>query len=234
MGSSGDDHIRAGGGDDRVDGGPGNDDVTDDGSGSSPPGNDVIIGGPGDDFLRSTAGRDDLDGGSGADVLTAESRHGVSGMVGGADDDSLTVKLSKSVSNGHIDGGADEDVLRVITYHWSGFVVDAAAGVVRASGWGDQATFRDFESYEFGGLGSRRTPQSFRFLGTAAPEVVRMSEPHASVLRATMRGGDDVVRATHSDDVIDGGAGDDTVWASSGRDVCRSVERGRDCELLSP
>jgi Ca2+-binding RTX toxin-like protein len=155
-------------------------------------------------------------------------------MLGGADDDSLTVKLSKSVPSGHIDGDDGEDVLRVLSYRWSSFLVDAGRGVIRATGRGTEATFGGFESYELDGPGSRQTPQSFRFLGTAAAEVLLMSRPGASVLRATMGGGDDFVRATYADDVIQAGAGEDTVRASSGRDVCRSVEHARDCELLSP
>ncbi len=52
-----------------------------------------------------------------------------------------------------------------------------------------------------------------------------------SPLHASMYGGDDVVRAGDADDVVDGGAGVDTVWAYGGTDRCLSVENAHGCDL---
>jgi Ca2+-binding RTX toxin-like protein len=43
--------------------------------------------------------------------------------------------------------------------------------------------------------------------------------------------GDDEILGTPQPDMIDGGAGDDTVTAYGGRDVCERAEHTRGCEL---
>jgi hypothetical protein len=48
-----------------------------------------------------------------------------------------------------------------------------------------------------------------------------------------MNGGDDVVRGSTQDDVIDGGAGFDTVRALGGSDRCVDVENAHGCEVGS-
>jgi hypothetical protein len=47
-----------------------------------------------------------------------------------------------------------------------------------------------------------------------------------------MYGGDDVVRASDSADVVDGGEGVDSVWAHGGTDRCNAVEKAHGCEEL--
>ena len=46
--------------------------------------------------------------------------------------------------------------------------------------------------------------------------------------------GDDEILGTPQPDTIDGGAGEDTVTAYAGRDVCERVEHTRGCDVLRP
>jgi Ca2+-binding RTX toxin-like protein len=237
-GSDGDDHIRPLGGDDVVDALGGDDDVEDGCPfrGCQAADHDVLLGGKGSDVLASGVGRDDLDGGPGDDTVTTTSRRGVGTMDGGAGDDDLRVFVRGSDTHGNVDGGAGADVLDVFAYNLNEggrrVVVDAADGRLGADRLGSLLMFTGVEAYHLDpyNTGTGRQPLVFRFLGSAASERVTVSRSRPSVLHAAMRGGDDVVRATNRDDVIDGGTGYDMVRAFQGDDVCRSVEVGRGCE----
>jgi hypothetical protein len=103
MGSTGNDFITLGpgndhyvdaGGDDYVDAGPGNDDVS---GGDFSTGNDVVLGGEGDDNLDGLVGDDFLDGGPGNDLL--QPGEGNDTLLGGDGDDVI----------GGVAGGCFED-----------------------------------------------------------------------------------------------------------------------------
>ena len=155
-GSPGDDRIQGMGGDDVINGGAGDDELRgeDDCSfaGCRVPDHDVLVGGDGDDALGSGAGRDDLDGGPGDDFVSASSRLGVGTLSGGAGADTLHVYLQTADMQGHVDGGPDTDLLRVIAFQplepGTRVVVDAALGLLRARGLGELITFAGIESYD--------------------------------------------------------------------------------------
>jgi Ca2+-binding RTX toxin-like protein len=195
----------------------------------------VVTGGEGIDDIRSGLGRDDLDGGPGTDNLVSSSTLGVGTMQGGPGADRLAVGLYTADLAGRLDGGPDADVFRVFVTPpvppGTRLVIDVAGGRLAARGMGDLVTFTGFESYDVDAYraGTERRPLVVRFLGSGADEKVSVVR-YASVLRARMGGGDDVVRGTNGDDVIDAGAGRDIVRAFRGEDVCRSVEVSHGCE----
>jgi Ca2+-binding RTX toxin-like protein len=240
-GSPGDDHVAGMGGDDVIDGGSGNDtlDAEDECSSPSscsiPPDHDVVTGGEGDDHILSGLGRDDLDGGAGVDFVSSSSVSGVGTMQGGPGDDLVQVTLRTADLAGQVDGGADTDEFRVLLTRplpaGTRVALDATSGRLSARGLGDLVTFAGFEDYDVDlyDAGSDRRPFVIRFLGSDADERLSVVR-YASVLRATMGAGNDVVRGTNGDDVVDGGAGRDIVRMFRGRDVCRSVEVEHGCE----
>jgi Ca2+-binding RTX toxin-like protein len=241
-GSDGDDRIVPGGGDDVVDGGAGDDQIEDGCpfTGCQPLDHDVLLGGEGADILATGIGRDDLDGGPGDDVLSVTSREGAGTVKGGVGDDRLRVFVRGAATHGHVDGGAGADVLDVIAYNLNEgrgrVVVDAAVGRLGSVLLGDLVTFTGIEAYALDAYntGTERRPLVFRFLGSASSERLSVTRYAVSVLRASMRGGDDLVRGSRQDDVVDGGAGTDTVHALRGDDRCIDVEVARGCEVLSP
>jgi Ca2+-binding RTX toxin-like protein len=240
-GSPGDDRILGMGGDDVVDGGAGNDVLRGEDdctlSCDPAPDHDVVVGGEGDDDLGSGAGRDDFDAGPGDDFVSAGSRLGVGTVIGGAGADTLHVFLQTADLRGHVDGGADVDLLRVIALRplepGTRVVVDAVEGRLRAGGLGELITFAGIEAYGLSAndAGTERRPLLFRFLGSEAGERVSVTPYGESMLHARMGGGDDVVRGTPRDDVIDAGTGRDVVRAFRGEDVCRSAEEAHGCEV---
>ncbi|MFC6287885.1 calcium-binding protein [Nocardioides sp. GCM10027113] len=187
------------------------------------PGRDVVAGLAGDDTIRGRGGDDLLCGGDGADVLR-----------GGAGRDSLHDVVVNSGAQ-RLDGGRGRDgvtfgwdvrdgegeVLRVVV------LVDLAAGRAVLGDTGTTFPFRSFRE-----VTALVSPGRWRFVGTAAPEVVR-TDRFMSV-DARTRGGRDTVHGSWHDDRIRGGRGVDTAYPSRGRDVCLGVERGRlaDCENL--
>ena len=241
-GSDGDDRIMPRGGDDVVDGGAGDDQVEDGCPfrGCQPLDHDVLLGGEGADILASGIGRDDLDGGPGDDILSVTSREGAGTVNGGVGDDRLRVFVRGAATQGHVEGGAGTDVLDVIAYNLDDaggrVVVDAARGRLGSTRLGDLITFNGTEAYDLDAYntGTERHPLVFRFLGSSSSERLSVTTYAVSVLRASMRAGDDLVWGSRQDDVVDGGAGTDTVHALRGHDRCIDVEVARGCEVLSP
>ena len=245
IGSPGDDHILGMGGDDLLEGRGGRDYLRgEDGCvqrlcAGRPLDHDVVRGGEGDDDLASAWGPDDLEGDGGADFLTAGYLHGAHTISGGTGDDAVVVYVRASMDPA-IDGGDGRDRLTVIADNplpaGSRLVVDAGSGGLRTSLPDVRATLSGFEEYSLTGYPSAPTRRvvDFWFIGSDAPELLRVQRYGKTSLHASMGGGDDVVRATDQDDVVKGGLGVDRVHARGGRDRCVDVEQAQSCEVLLP
>jgi Ca2+-binding RTX toxin-like protein len=203
-----------------------------------PADHDVIRGGDGNDVVNSARGPDELDGGAGDDLVDASESDGARSLLGGPGEDRVHVSVREAM-NVDVDGGPDPDWLVVEGKSPlppdSRIVVDASHGRVVSSAVGRVATMRAFESYlllAFNGYPRRSERFRFRFVGAESGERVQIFLGLPS-LRAQMNGGDDVVRGSTQDDVIDGGAGIDSVRALAGSDRCVDVENAHGCELSS-
>ena len=62
-------------------------------------------------------------------------------------------------------------------------------------------------------------------IGSAEDETLLGGTTHGVRVSIHAGGGNDVLRGTLHDDLLDGGRGDDTVLASAGHDTCLSVEQ---------
>ena len=81
-------------------------------------------------------------------------------------------------------------------------------------------------------LGELDIPNSVRWDVRAAPTPTSGSSSRASSACGSARAsGDDEILGTPQPDTIDGGAGEDTVTAYAGRDVCERVEHTRGCDV---
>ncbi|MCH7628542.1 MAG: hypothetical protein IH997_07470 [Proteobacteria bacterium] len=169
-GALGDDTINGGAGNDRLDGGAGN---------------DSLAGGLGDDRIDAGAGEDALSGGDGADTLFG--RDGFDTIDGGAGNDSL-------------DGGAGNDTLTgrdgadMLLGRDGDDTIDGGAGNDRIDGGGGVDSLT-------GGLGDDRLD------GGAGND--------------TLTGGDgaDTLLGRDGGDTIEGGAGNDSIDGGTGADI---------------
>ncbi len=115
LGGAGKDDLKGGDGDDSLDGGAGNDKL--DGG----DGDDTLLGGAGDDKLKGGEGDDSLDGGDGDDRLEGQS--GNDTLLGGAGDDEIYGDSASGSGKGsgsggnvvsfddYLDGGAGNDIM---------------------------------------------------------------------------------------------------------------------------
>lgn len=184
---------------------------------------DVIAGLGGDDRVVGLAGDDLICGGAGSDVVRAGA---------GADTvhDLVTGRRSQ-----RLDGGPGRDTL---VFSWQvredgevvfvDFLTDLRAGRAVV---GD--TGRSFPLTSFRELRALFAEGVWSAVGGPAAERFTAHQYVAVTVRAG--GGRDRIDGSWHDDVIVGGPGRDAAYASRGRDVCRSVERGPldECELGS-
>ncbi|HET7389025.1 MAG TPA: calcium-binding protein [Nocardioidaceae bacterium] len=228
VGSAYADTLEGGPGADHIDGGPGDDMISADGDFAyeSHAADDVVDGGPGDDDITSNGGHDMLNGSDGADLL-----NGFGGPVatlrGGPGNDYLFFYY-KTHNTEVIARGAGSDVLDVqvkgeayspeVSMHADSgahTVVASLAGADPTSVFGIQRWSLD-------------SSQPWVFDGAAGRDVILRYGP--SRLTARTGGGADSVWATTGDDIIDAGAGTDTVHGWRGHDVCRNAEHVTGCE----
>jgi len=209
VGGDGDDIASGGFGADAIDGGPGGDAL--DGNQDA----DTISGGPGDDLLHGGSGIDRIDGGGGADRIFADS--GGDRITAGDGDDVIVVD---GASAAHVSCGAGRDEVYV--------TVPSAATADYAGS--DSAGRRDRDCEEIQITDAIQDPnKGVTYLagdaggarsGTARDDVL-LGGPGADTLRGL--GGNDVLwglrqagLTSTQPDVIDAGAGDDTVYGGPG------------------
>lgn len=230
-GGRGADELRGGTGSDRVYGGAGTDVVFADRgcicTEHSRVNHDQVEGGPGHDKIYSVGGTDLLRGGPGADWIFATGR-APTRVDGGAGDDEIS-QAPWVVSGSVARGGRGHDLLDLappfaVAGRVAGADVDEATGTVTVTaddGRSGVGTMSGFEAYAV--QGSLRHPIAWTFVGDDRASRVRVDY---GTLRASMGGGDDVVRGAEGHDVLDGGPGTDTVRHSAGADECVGFERG--------
>jgi Ca2+-binding RTX toxin-like protein len=211
-GEDGNDTLTGGGGNDLLDGGAGDDSLV------AVAGNDALLGGDGNDTLRGGSGSSRLDGGAGNDSLVAGGAADT--LTGGDGNDTLLA----NGGNDRLDGGAGDDLLvggsgndtlcggdgnDTLLGGDGNDVLDGGAGNDSLDGGNGNDTLA-------GGLGFLDT-----LSGGNGDDI--LSDPDG-VARATGDNGNDVITITFTagwvnangsaalqGDLVDGGAGDDTI-----------------------
>jgi Ca2+-binding RTX toxin-like protein len=203
-GLGGPDRIDGLGGDDVLCGGRGEDELT-----SYDDGRDVLVGGRGDDFAASFENpRARVRSGPGDDYLSGVIGFGGRWLLdGGPGHDSVYLNLTAAL----YDAGPLPGLIDLRTGRLR--IASVAAG--RFAGWEDLDLPGAVRWRAFGTDAAER----FFFEGLVGIEVHTF-------------GGDDEVLGTPHSDVIDTGAGDDTVTAYAGNDRCRHAEHTRGCEQV--
>lgn len=235
LGDAGDDVLDGGTGDDKVDGGDGNDTAI------GGEGNDTATLGAGDDTAVATPddGDDDYDGGTGRDTYntSGSSANIVTDLTQGTSTSSETGTDRVVNFEDVVSGSGDDD----ITGTDGANTVTAGAGDDTANtGGGDDtiiATVDDGDDTYDGGAGS----DTYDTSATSADADIDMSAGTAnsseigddtitSVENVVSGAGDDTITGSDAGNVVDSGAGDDTVSLGAGDDtVIASVGDGDDC-----
>lgn len=223
----GSDVVRGGRGDDIIEGGAGNDllngnagmDVLSGGAGhdilNGHSNDDVLRGGPGRDLLRGGRGNDDLDGGDDDDHLSGQ--HGNDLLNGGAGNDRLRGDagndvLTGSLGNDMLSGGRGRDTLHELVSGTGPVVLSGRS----MSGLGADRHLR-VELARIDGDGSANSIDALLFSGPVT---------------LTGGDGDDTLVGTRFDDLLDGGAGRDSVTRQTSDDV-RNAEVLTDAAFAS-
>ena len=223
VGTAGNDRIKGTRGDDVIAGLDGNDRI------EPLEGDDVVCGGPGDDEMTSyDQGRDVLVGGVGDDFVGSFENPNVRVRMGPGDD--YASSQVGRVAGWSLDGGPGRDHLFLnltLDLHEAGPMpgsldLRARRLELRPDGRTVAGVLGDWEELDI--------PHSveWRVHGTGADE--RFLFEGVIGIRVHAGAGDDEVIGTVRPDVIDGGAGEDTVTAYGGQDVCIRAEHTRGCE----
>jgi Ca2+-binding RTX toxin-like protein len=172
-------------------------------------GNDVVWSSAGNDTLLGGAGNDSLDGGAGNDTLSGGT--GTDELYGGAGDDLLQISVDslygvgastiQAGSPGHA-GSRVSFALLGQNQSWDFFDGGSGLDSLQGSSTDDVIILDDAPNSSTG--------------GTSRPRLI-------SIERINTGAGNDVVNLTstrmaYADVVIDGGAGNDVLWSSSGND----------------
>ena len=200
--------LRAGGGDDVIDGAGGADILR--GAGGQDTvlggaGDDLVFGGAGDDVVRGGAGNDDLFGNSGADQVFGDAGDDILRGGGGEDE------LHGGDGADNLRGGARDDIVNG----------DAGDDIARGGGGDDTLNGGEGADRVFGGIGDdivNGGAGNDRVFGNIGDDVVSGGS------------GDDVVNGGFGNDTLSGGAGVDQFqfFHSFGDDVVSDFESGID------
>jgi serralysin len=199
-GNSGNDNLYGNSGDDVLYGGQQHDNL----NGNS--GNDALYGESGDDQLNGGTGDDTLDGGNGIDLLIGGSGDDI--LFGGYGDDTLKGGAGNDqLRGGHNDdklyGGHDDDI----------FYGDAGNDFMHGGKGNDTVDYSSFDVDLSVSLHNKRAHG--QEIGT---DTLRFIDNIIS------GGGDDILKGSSGDNVIDGGAGDDQIRSLKGNDVLTGGE----------
>ena len=237
LGTNGPDEFESSAGADRVDGRGGDDFISDSNSTATTPKphdelgtKNTLIGGSGDDSIQCGTGDDDIRGGPGNDSLYGS--YGVDELSGGPGNDQLLDMID--IRPGHrMDGGNGTDTLGELFLYTPADIasnnvltngagtIDLADGSITSSIAGTPVrvplTSVENASSDWG---------TWTMIGTDGPnELIAGDEKHP--IRILAGGGDDQMMGSFKHDLLDGGAGDDTVLRTSGRDELISIEKVR-------
>ena len=226
VGTPGNDRLEGTAGDDVIAGLGGNDRL------AGLDGDDVLCGGPGDDQLTSyDQGRDVLVAGPGDDFVGSfENPHARVRMGRGT-----TTRRPRSARPGwSLDGGPGRDHLFLnLTLACTTPGRCRVSSTCARDGWSCTRTAASSPARSPTG---RSSTSRTACAGTSAAPTPTSGSSSRALLGVRIRAGagDDEILGTPQPDTIDGGAGEDTVTAYGGRDVCERVEHTRGCEVLRP
>ena len=229
-------------GDDRLAGGAGNDILY--GGGSqyrwwAPDGNDTLLGGAGDDTLYGGSGDDILSGGTGTDRIEA-----------GAGDDIIHIgedgswRFGFALNVGSPDHGSWPDYrqhrrwLNLRGYHRNTDVIDGGLGqdLIQGTEGNDALVLDDgLSPWPAGAWGPRLAGVEQIFMG-AGDDIVDLTSRRYAYGDVRIDGGDgnDRLWASSGNDTLTGGAGDDELYGGTGADRYRfNIGDGHDT-LIDP
>jgi hypothetical protein len=197
LGLAGNDNLNGGNDDDVVDGGAGNDTL----SGGN--GNDFVYGSTGNDLLDGRSGNDTMEGGSGNDILNGGHNNDV--LDGGTGNDIL----NGGNDNDELDGGAGNDVL------------DGGSGADTMEGGSGNDSLNGGHNNDVldggdGDDGLNGGNDSDSMNGGAGND-----ELNGGAGNDSMDGGadNDALSGGHGNDTMNGGTGDDVLTGNNGADL---------------
>jgi hypothetical protein len=228
-GGSGDDELFSGTGFDAIDGGTGNDRL---GSGS---GNDAVNGGAGDDTLFNSAdGVDVLSGGAGVDTLATipgstldfgkQHNYSLDDVANDSDGEDTGENIKSDIENVVL---PESDSARD--------VISGGPGPNRIEGGGGNDTLSGGTPATTSTFTVQQTPITVRLLGLASPDDVLLGGPGDDTLNG--QGGADQLDGGTGVDVLNGGAGGDTILARdsiSDTIACGTDTDNADLDLRDP
>ncbi|MTI06403.1 DUF4114 domain-containing protein [Roseibium denhamense] len=212
-GENGHDDLHGGSGDDDLYGGSGSDDLY----GNS--GNDTLYGGQQDDNLNGNNGSDALFGESGNDTLNGgtgddalDGGHGDDVLIGGSGDDVLTGGYGEDVlkggaGNDHLYGGNQDDQLYG-GHDDDTFYGDAGNDMMHGGRGNDTVDYSAFEVDLSISLHNKRAHGLE--IGTDTLKFIDNIQSG---------GGNDILKGSKGDNIIDGGAGNDQIRGLQGSDI---------------
>ena len=239
---AGDDTVYAGGGNDIVNGGTGNDYLYGD------VGNDIVNGGMDNDYLDGGEGNDTLDGEAGDDYLDGGT--GNDTLIGGIGNDYLsggdgsdTYLFARGDGQDSIEeydlGSGGQDIIRFAADIQPGEIElsrDSSSLFIKVLGTEDQITVSGFfdspaqriARVEFADdtVWDEATLASAKYLGTDGADYLIGSDD-SEVIEAGA--GDDTVYAGGGNDIVNGGTGNDYLYGDVGNDI---VNGGMDNDYL--
>jgi len=230
-GSSGDNTITTGAGNDNINGGDGADTLNG-GAGNDliqgGVGNDTLNGGDGNDMLWGDVGNDVIRGGAGNDTISDDDRFSFTPAVynidAGDGDDAITVDTFVSLS-GTIDGGAGIDTLRAPSLQ--GLTIKNIEILETAGVWvaGSSAQLESFDKIVWS---SDPFPNFNPSLAVTDSAHLDLSDElgdrgsfihgYASGIDVKTGGGDDEFFGTDGNDIFDGNGGNDIINGEAGND----------------
>ncbi|MGM4880576.1 cadherin domain-containing protein [Rhizobium leguminosarum] len=230
-GSSGDNTITTGAGNDNINGGDGADTLNG-GAGNDliqgGVGNDTLNGGDGNDMLWGDVGNDVIRGGAGNDTISDDDRFSFTPAVynidAGDGDDAITVDTFVSLS-GTIDGGAGIDTLRAPSLQ--GLTIKNIEILETAGVWvaGSSAQLESFDKIVWS---TDPFPNFNPSLAVTDSAHLDLSDElgdrgsfihgYASGIDVKTGGGDDEFFGTDGNDIFDGNGGNDIINGEAGND----------------
>ncbi|ANM11057.1 MULTISPECIES: cadherin domain-containing protein [unclassified Rhizobium] len=231
-GSSGDNTITTGAGNDNINGGDGADTLNG-GAGNDliqgGVGNDTLNGGDGNDMLWGDVGNDVIRGGTGNDTISDDDRFSFTPAVfnidAGDGDDAITVDTFSSLNSGTIDGGAGIDTLQAPSLQ--GLTIKNIEILETAGSWvaGSSAQFESFDKIVWS---TDPFPNFNPSLAVTDSVHLDLSDElgdrgsfihgYASGIDVKTGGGDDEFFGTDGNDIFDGNGGNDIINGEAGND----------------
>ena len=162
-------------------------------------GNDILVGNAGRDLITGDDGDDTIDGGEDNDLLAGNEGNDI--INAGTDDD----QINGGTGDDTIDGGADYDLVNY-EGNYDDFIIINTDGVLTIiDKYGSEGTdvVTNVEAFNFNGS----TKNIEEILSNALP-TLSVEDPDD----------DNSINGTYGSEFIDGGAGNDTIYANAGKD----------------